>query len=258
LSTSSAAADSSYLGLDADSRLRRLLALPGEQTPRPDEGRIHAALLDKLLGDSFACVAARSAVNRRNYRLGVYRGLGTERTAAALCHDLYEFNHEFDQTTDAFTTFMAAFPTTPALGEEGFEEQLWRQLQAMHEIDAEHYAWSDAVSANPDSAEFSFSIGGKAFFIVGLHPEASRVSRTTPWPVIVFNPHAQFERLRAKGKYEGMQAAIRARDVALQGSINPMLSDFGDRSETRQYAGRHVAEDWQCPFQKLSARSDAE
>ncbi|MBA3796937.1 MAG: YqcI/YcgG family protein, partial [Chloroflexi bacterium] len=40
------------------------------------------------------------------------------------------------------------------------------------------------------------------------------------------------------------------REVALQGSINPMLSDFGTRSEARQYAGREVDEEWRCPFTK--------
>ena len=36
--------------------------------------------------------------------------------------------------------------------------------------------------------------------------------------------------------------------MALQGSINPVLSQFGKGSEAIQYAGRAVAADWRCPF----------
>jgi FPC/CPF motif-containing protein YcgG len=37
---------------------------------------------------------------------------------------------------------------------------------------------------------------------------------------MVFNPHAQFEALRAQGKYEGMREKIMVRDEALAGSRN--------------------------------------
>ncbi|HBR51859.1 MAG TPA: hypothetical protein DEA71_17475 [Nitrospira sp.] len=50
-----------------------------------------------------------------------------------------------------------------------------------------------------------------------------------------FNLHEQFDRLRA-------------REMTLQGSINPMLSSFGDNPETRQYSGRAVPDNWVCPF----------
>ena len=45
-----------------------------------------------------------------------------------------------------------------------------------------------------------------------------------------------------------MQETIRHRDLQLQGTINPMLSDFGERSEARQYSGRIVEENWRAPF----------
>ena len=49
-----------------------------------------------------------------------------------------------------------------------------------------------------------------------------------------------------------MQKIIRARDRDNAGSINPMLSDFGTRSEARQYSGRAVGDDWQCPLRVRS------
>ncbi len=69
---------------------------------------------------------------------------------------------------------------------------------------------------------------------------------------MVFNSHHQFDRLRADGRYGRMQAAIRKRDGALQGSINPNLADFGDASEARQYSGREVEPDWRCPLRVRS------
>ena len=67
-------------------------------------------------------------------------------------------------------------------------------------------------------------------------------------PAIVFNPHIQFERMRKKGIFKKVQNIIRLRDKLLQGSINPMLSDFGDKSEVFQYTGRIYAPDETLPL----------
>ena len=66
------------------------------------------------------------------------------------------------------------------------------------------------------------------------------------------NPHAQFERLRAEGRFARLRALIRARDIVLQGSSNPSLADFGERSEARQYSGRATEVEWRCPFHPRS------
>ena len=69
----------------------------------------------------------------------------------------------------------------------------------------------------------------------------------------MFNPRDQFTSLREQGKFERMQEVVRDREIALQGSLNPSLSDFGSESEARQYAGRLVERNWRCPFQPRSA-----
>jgi uncharacterized protein len=89
--------------------------------------------------------------------------------------------------------------------------------------------------------------------VIGLHAHSSREARRFRWPTLVFNPHEQFERLRADGKWKHMQETIRQRDRHLQGTINPMLSDFGERSEARQYSGRAVGANWQAPFPAASS-----
>src|SRR5690606_39229422 len=118
-------------------------------------------------------------------------------------------------------TFIAAF-AHELMDERCFEQRLWRQLQALHEHDcARSIAWAPGVTDDPERSDFSFSVGGRAFFVVGLHPGASRLARRSPVPCLVFNFHEQFEALKQSGKYTGLQDAIRARDIALQGSINP-------------------------------------
>ena len=99
-----------------------------------------------------------------------------------------------------------------------------------------------------DVQNISLSFGGEAFFIVGLHPRASRPARRFERPVQVFNLHDQFEKLRAAGVYDKMRSTIVARDVALAGSPNPRLAQHGVVSEARQYSGRAVGGQWRCPF----------
>jgi FPC/CPF motif-containing protein YcgG len=91
---------------------------------------------------------------------------------------------------------------------------------------------------------------GKAFYVVGMHPNSSRIARQSPFPTIVFNLHWQFEKLRQMGSYETVRDRIRERDEELQGSMNPMLSDFGKGSEAKQYSGKKVDDNWKCPFHK--------
>ncbi len=105
------------------------------------------------------------------------------------------------------------------------------------------------MNADPDNPHFSLSFGGEGFFLVGLHPRASRPARRFSSPVFVFNLHAQFDRLREEGRYESLRSAILERDEALAGSTNPMLARHGEASEARQYSGRAVDETWKCPFQ---------
>ena len=92
------------------------------------------------------------------------------------------------------------------------------------------------------------SAGGKGFFVIGMHPGASRLARRFQCPVLVFNLHSQFEQLRADGRYDKLRSTIVARDIAFSGSGNPMLATYGQRSEARQYSGRRVDDDWVCPF----------
>lgn len=208
-----------------------------------------AAFDQFVRGGDHPCAMARSVLQRQTARYGSYAALGTASSVRELCADLYTALAE-PRPAGANWSFVAFFDGSPFDDEESFEQALWQQLQAMHDADFASYDWDRSVSSDPENAKFSFSLGGQAWYVIGLHPGASRLARRFGSVALVFNPHQQFERLRADGRYDRIKGAVRERDIALQGSVNPVLTDHGDASEARQYSGRAVPADWKCPFHR--------
>ena len=208
------------------------------------------SLVSSFIGaPQFPCVGAKSALNKHRVRFGHYAALCDEATVKRQCADLLAFSGEFPDPGVDPVSFVATF-SAARVDEAQFESLIWRHIQLMHNADERRFAWDPSVSADPSHNDFSLSIAGRAFFVVGLHPKASRLARRAPMPCLVFNFHDQFQSLRATGKYATLQTAIRERDTALQGSVNPVLARFGDASEARQYSGRAVEADWRCPFRQ--------
>ena len=203
---------------------------------------------DLIRNPLFPCTIARGTAAQDHVAVSVYDDLDDPGVAPVLLDDLCRFIAEHPPGATGFHSFAAVFAAPAATDEVQFEGLLWRLLQRLHDLDRPRHRWDPAVSADPASGDFSFSLGGRAFYVVGMHPGASRHARRFAYPVIVFNAHAQFETLRAKGAYGAVRDRIRGNDVRLQGSINPSLRDHGDSSETRQYSGREVEADWVCPF----------
>ncbi len=208
----------------------------------------HAAFRDFVTQPEFPCVGARAAFNSESYALAVYDELAGDASTAELARDLFEFTQSEIRYESEYATLVAVFRNPLETTEAVFEQRLWQQLQKLNLADAEHFDWDPETSSDPTDPQFSFSFAGQALYVIGLHAQSSRRARQFPWPTLIFNPHEQFEQLRRDGKWKRMQQTIRERDVALQGSVNPMLSDFGESTEARQYSGRAVEEDWQAPF----------
>ncbi|MDQ6765801.1 MAG: YqcI/YcgG family protein [Verrucomicrobiota bacterium] len=207
-----------------------------------------AAFRDFVLAPDFPCVGAKAAFNAGSYVLSVYDELASAASTETLARDLYRFTRSDLRQTSEYATFVAVFRAPAEDDELRFEGKMWRQLSELNRLDAAKFSWDASVRSDPADPQFSFSFAGQALYVIGLHPNSSRIARRFAWPTLIFNPHEQFERLRADGKWKRMQQTIRERDAELQGSINPMLSDFGESSEARQYSGRAVEEDWQPPF----------
>jgi FPC/CPF motif-containing protein YcgG len=198
---------------------------------------------------AFPCVGAKAALAK-----GTLEVLACDRIDSAWddlrIHDgLLRFAGEYRAEPALFRSFAVVFEGPDALSEAEFERLLWDRAQSISDKDVwRGQDYDRSVSPDPTSPHFSLSFGGEAFFIVGLHPNASRPARRFARPTMVFNLHDQFERLRAQGKYEGMREKIMVRDEALAGSRNPMLQRHGEASEARQYSGRVVEPDWRAPF----------
>ena len=201
---------------------------------------------DFIIAQNHPCVMAQSVFSQEQVSFHVYEGLGSKSVAKEILEDLKAYLSSYEFNSNEFYTFVATFQDRKEFTEKEFEDLLWQQLQWIHEADEQ--PWDREVSHDPDNKNFSFSISGKAFYIVGMHPNSSRKARQSPVPALVFNLHWQFERLRKMGAYGNVRDKIRERDMELQGDTNPMLEDFGTKSEARQYSGRKVGEEWKCPF----------
>ena len=218
------------------------------EAPRDADQEAHAKLRSMVLDADYPCVMARSVFNRNTFRMATYGALGDAAIAAILCNDLYTFSAEFPRPVQGAVSFVASFEGPAFVDEAAFEVALWRQLQAVHDVDKRHFGWASEVGSHPDDANFSFSVGGRAYFLIGMHPRSSRIARRSAMPTIVFNLHEQFVELRATGKFDGVRDKVQTRDEQLQGTVNPMSADFGARSEAAQYSGRAVGREWVCPF----------
>jgi FPC/CPF motif-containing protein YcgG len=211
--------------------------------------RLESLLFAHIEGANFPCVGAKAALAR-----GTLEVLACDRIDSAWddvrIHDaLLTFAAAYKREKTLFRSFAVIFEGPADLDESAFEAALWERVQSLSDKDVwRGQDYDGRVSADPANPHFSLSFGGEAFFIVGLHPHASRPARQFERPALVFNLHDQFEQLRAEDKYETMREKIMVRDEAIAGSRNPMLARHGEASEARQYSGRAVDRDWKAPF----------
>ena len=212
--------------------------------------KLEAMLFAHVKADGFPCVGAKAALAK-----GTLAVLACDRIDSAWddlrIHDgLLKWAESYRRDPGLFRSFAVVFDGPGDLSEDDFERAMWQCAQSLSDKDVwRGQSYDASVSADPTNPHFSLSFGGSAFFLVGLHPHASRLARRFDRPAIIFNLHDQFETLRAEGKDEGMREKILVRDEDLAGSRNPMLSRHGDSSEARQYSGRIVGEDWRAPFE---------
>jgi hypothetical protein len=198
----------------------------------------------------FPCVGAKSALAKGTLHILIARDLRSNWDDRRIYDGITNVVRDYRADRALFQSFAVVFEGPPDLDEPTFEKFLWARAESLTNKDTWLGTPRDGrVSGDPTNPHFSLSFGEEAFFIVGLHPNASRPARRFECPVLVFNLHDQFEQLREQGRYERMRETIIERDVALAGSANPMLARHGVISEARQYSGRIVPDnDWVCPF----------
>jgi hypothetical protein len=181
-------------------------------------------------------VGGKAVVGKKRYRINVYSDITNDTDIKKMYEDLCGFSDELPVDIDNYlASFIAVFKDVVANDEEEFNEKLWKLLQALNDIDT--VPWNKDVSSDVHDDNFSYSLGGTAFFVIGMHPKASRISRRFPYFTVVFNKRDSFSILRQKGLFEGFQEKTRNNDIRIQGNINCNLANFGDSSEALQYSG---------------------
>ena len=212
-----------------------------------------------IRASGFSCVGAKSALARDQLRIMVARNVSSSWDDLRILPELLDFVRAYREDRRLYQSFVVLFEGPETLTEDAFETHLWSRLQSLSDKDEWLGPRVDSrVNQDPQDPHFSLSFGGEAFFVVGLHPGASRLARRFERPALVFNLHDQFEQLRSAGTYNRLRDTILDRDLALNGTANPMLARFGENSEARQYSGRVVGDDWRCPFRGRAAGKDAD
>jgi FPC/CPF motif-containing protein YcgG len=197
---------------------------------------------------NYPCIAAIQSFALKDYRVRSYRDFGKIDQRAELRADLLDYLHEYLRTKSRYFTFWAVFADAEDLDEEAFERLLWSELSALTSNETKESDADPRFSTDPDDKKFCFAIGGKAFFVVGLHPRSSRLARRFPWPTLIFNVYEQFDQLAQLGLYQPMIETNRKRDARFQGDANPTVVQHGDDWESIQFSGRKNSPEWKCPF----------
>ena len=197
---------------------------------------------------NFPCVAAIAALKNEQIMTYVAANMACPKDDHGILNFIYRFTDIYRKSDAGFFSAAVIFRSPHIRVAEVFEDLLWQRLQALAVLDAGNFDYDGRVNAHPLSPEFSFSLKKEAFFIVGMNPASSRLSRKFNYPVLIFNPHEQFRKLRELNRYDKMKKIIRQRDIAYSGSVNPMLNDFSKVSEATQYSGAEHDKMWKCPL----------
>ena len=204
---------------------------------------------ERIADAAFPCVGAKSALAKGTLKILPCYSLISNWDDLRIHQMLLKWAADYRASPEGLRSLAVVFEGPVTLSEADFELAMWDRIQSF--ADKDHWLgqpYDHRVSPDPNDPHFSLSFGGEAFFVVGLHPNASRPARRFPSPTLIFNLHDQFEQLREEGKYERMREKILQRDSQIAGDINPMLARHGEASEARQYSGRQVPPDWRCPF----------
>ena len=184
---------------------------------------------------NYPCMAAVKSLFKNDYEIGIYKDFGSMNSSLQLATDLMNYAKNYEITKSPYFTFWAVFSDAQDMTDEDFEARLWKELSGLASRPEFPQEWDPQFSSNPEDKNFCFSLGGQAFFVVGLHKNSVRDSRKFQYPTLVFNLYEQF----------------RQRDEKFQGYANPVVVENGNDWEAIQFSGRHNTNEWKCPFAKV-------
>ncbi|NQV91781.1 YqcI/YcgG family protein [Candidatus Woesearchaeota archaeon] len=194
--------------------------------------------------DAFVCIMGKMAVGNGNYQFKKNGNMTHFQTAAMLCEALYVFIEERgiaqfsneNLSKNNYISFVAEFSNQNFSCEGEAAYSLHTLLYNMHQYDKNKgHRWFEGVSANPKSQDFSYCIGGEAFFIPFFHNQSAYGQRRYNHPLLVFNSHRMFQILRENGTFTKIRNKIRKKGIQEYAEVPKLLSDFGQGLEFPQY-----------------------
>lgn len=222
-----------------------------EQNSIPMQQTILDRMSALLSQKNYPCVAALKSFHSKDFEVGTYQKFGSAEDSFKLATDLTNYAEQYEKTKSPFFTFWATYPNESSMSEEEFENKMWKELSALASHPEFSQTWDPHFSSNPADKNFCFSLGGRAYFVVGLHQNSQRLSRQFEHPVLIFNLYEQFRQLERSGQFDAMVQLNRKRDEKFQGSANPVVVEHGNDWESIQFSGRQNGPEWKCPFAKL-------
>ncbi len=213
-----------------------------------NNNKIFEQLKQQIHNKNFSCLAAKKAFMGQKIFHYDFKNPFSWKEIEDFIIQLKEFVHEQEGTF--FKIVLCSFSYLLIGDEEDFHAFTWQFLNKLHEVDIVNgNSWVPGYSYDTNNDNFAFCMSNKAFFVVGMHPKSSRISRQMTPPCIAFNLHEQFIALRERGDFYKFQKGTRKREERLQGSLNPNLSDHGNDSEAKQYSGIAWKSDLLIDFQ---------
>ena len=219
----------------------------------PEESlrEVKTAIRDLVRAKDYPCVPAILSLENNQTLIGLYSDFGSGSSAPNLYRDLIGFRDFQKSSNLPYLSYWAVYMDEPMMSETEYETHMWQELSALSSAEDVSVPWDPNFSSNPEDPNFTISLGGDGFFIVGLHSQSSRKARRFKWPAMVFNLYEQFEELDRSGKYESTVEKNRSREMKYQGSLNPMVAKHGDKWEAIQFSGKENPDTWKCPFHRL-------
>lgn len=108
------------------------------------------------------CIMANTVFQLNNFVIKTYDDLTDPNVITPILNDIEEYINNYDFQSKQFESLIFSFPKNNFDTELQFEKALWTFLQRLHNRDNEK--WDDNVSCDPNDADFSFSVKGKAFY----------------------------------------------------------------------------------------------
>ncbi|MBS7668112.1 YqcI/YcgG family protein [Croceicoccus sp. 1NDH52] len=143
---------------------------------------------DFIRDRDFPCVGAKSALSKGTLKVSVCRSMTSNWDDVRIHRELLDWSFDYQNDPGLFRSLAFIFKENEDLDERSFEAAMWERIQSLADKDAWlEQPYDNRVSPDPNDPHFSLSFGGEAFFVVGMHPRASRPARRFERPALVFN-----------------------------------------------------------------------